>query len=105
MKKLVVVESPNKIAKVSKCLGPEFTVVATVGHFRDLPEDELGVEVSSFTPQYETLPGKAAVVSKLREAARGVSVRGRARACGAASRSSTISSWARSAAAIMVGGP
>lgn len=72
-KRLVVVESPNKIAKVSKCLGPEFTVVATVGHFRDLPESQLGVDVSSFTPQYETLPGKAAVVSKLREAARGVS--------------------------------
>ena len=64
-KRLVVVESPNKIAKVSKCLGPEFTVVATGGHFRDLPENELGVDVSSFTPQYETLPGKAAVVARV----------------------------------------
>ena len=73
MKTLVVVESPNKIAKVSKCLGPAFTVVATIGHFRDLPERDLGVDVASFTLKYETLPGKEGVLAKLREAARGAS--------------------------------
>src|SRR3990167_3041367 len=71
--RLVVVESPNKIAKISKCLGPTFRVVATIGHFRDLPERELGVDVSNFALTYETLPGKTSVVSKLREAARGAS--------------------------------
>ena len=73
MKTLVVVESPNKIAKISKCLGPTFTVVATIGHFRDLPERDLGVDVSNFAITYETLPGKEGVLSKLREAARGAS--------------------------------
>ncbi|MDP1918901.1 MAG: type I DNA topoisomerase [Myxococcales bacterium] len=73
MKTLVVVESPNKIAKISKCLGPSFTVVATIGHFRDLPERDLGVDVASFALKYETLPGKEGVLAKLREAARGAS--------------------------------
>ncbi len=71
MKRLVVVESPNKIAKISKCLGPGFVVVATIGHFRDLPERELGVDVPSFALKYVTLPGKEGVVAKLREATRG----------------------------------
>lgn len=66
---LVVVESPNKITKVTKCLGPGFKVVATLGHFRDLPEDELGVDVASWTPSYQTLRTKASVVPKLRAAA------------------------------------
>lgn len=66
---LVVVESPNKIPKISKCLGPGFRVVATVGHFRDLPENELGVDLSTFTPHYVTKADKAAVVAKLKKEA------------------------------------
>lgn len=67
---LVVVESPNKIPKISKCLGPGYRVVATVGHFRDLPERELGVDLQSFQPTYVTDPDKARVVAKLKEEAR-----------------------------------
>lgn len=68
MPTLVVVESPNKIAKIQKCLGPAYSVVATVGHFRDLPQTELGVDVTSWTPTYVALPGKEGVVNKLRDA-------------------------------------
>lgn len=71
MRTLVVVESPNKVAKVAKCLGHGFSVVATVGHFRDLPRAGLGVDLTTFTPQYETMADKASVVSKLKEAVRG----------------------------------
>jgi len=73
MKTLVVVESPNKVAKISKCLGPDFVVVATCGHFRDLPEEELGVDLATFTPSYQTLPGKSGIVTRLKEALRGAS--------------------------------
>ncbi|MFT3714047.1 MAG: type I DNA topoisomerase [Archangium sp.] len=70
MTTLVVVESPNKIAKIEKCLGPGFRVVATVGHFRDLPERTLGIELGTWTPQYVALKGKEGVIEKLRRAVR-----------------------------------
>lgn len=64
--KLVVVESPNKCEKIRKYLGPGYEVAATVGHFRDLPEDELGVDVATFDPVYVVADSKRAVLSKLR---------------------------------------
>jgi DNA topoisomerase-1 len=67
--KLLVVESPNKIKKLQKCLGSDWHVIATVGHFRDLPEDELGVDKATFSPKYVVGGAKAAVPGKLREAA------------------------------------
>lgn len=70
MKTLVIVESPNKIAKISKCLGPAYRVVATVGHFRDLPAQELGVNTSTWELRYELLDGKARVLTKLLEEAK-----------------------------------
>ncbi len=66
---LVVVESPNKVAKVKKCLGAGYEVVATIGHFRDLPDDELGVDVATFTPSYRLLSAKGDVASRLKRAA------------------------------------
>ncbi len=69
--RLVVVESSAKIAKVSKYLGPGFKVVATLGHFRDLPEDELGVETSTWRLDYVLQASKQGVVSKLKQAAEG----------------------------------
>lgn len=69
MTRLMVVESPNKIAKVQKCLGAGWRVVATVGHFRDLPERELGVDATSWAATWVVDAQKRSVVERLREAA------------------------------------
>ena len=50
--KLFIVESPGKVKKIQGFLGPEWKVAASVGHVRDLPERELGVSISDFTPGY-----------------------------------------------------
>src|SRR5947209_137851 len=56
---LVVVESPAKAKTIGKYLGRGFTVKATVGHIRDLPERELGVDVDAkFKPKFVTVKGK-----------------------------------------------
>ena len=44
MSTLVIVESPNKVSKISAILGEGYKVMASVGHVRDLPPKELGVE-------------------------------------------------------------
>ena len=67
---LVIVESPNKVKKIQGYLGPQFVVAATAGHFRDLPERELGVDVASMSPQYVVDDGKKGLVSRLRAQAR-----------------------------------
>jgi DNA topoisomerase-1 len=72
-KSLVVVESPTKAKTISRYIGPEFSVIATVGHVKDLPERELGVDVEKdFQPRYEIIPGKRKVLKQIREAARSV---------------------------------
>jgi DNA topoisomerase-1 len=68
--KLLIVESPNKRAKIQKYLGPGYEVAATSGHFRDLPERDLGIDVASMTPSYEVHEDKTGMVSKLRAQAR-----------------------------------
>jgi len=70
-KSLVIVESPAKAKTISKILGKDFQVKASVGHVRDLPRNKLGVNVrKNFEPQYEILRDKEGVVAELREAAR-----------------------------------
>ncbi|MEO8608820.1 MAG: type I DNA topoisomerase [Chloroflexota bacterium] len=67
--KLVIVESPAKSKKIAGFLGQGWRVEACLGHVRDLPETELGVEVAAdFRPTYEVLPGKGNVVKKLLKA-------------------------------------
>jgi len=67
--KLVIVESPAKSKKIAGFLGQGWRVEACLGHVRDLPEAELGVEVAAdFRPTYEVLPGKGNVVKKLLKA-------------------------------------
>ncbi|MBN2243972.1 MAG: type I DNA topoisomerase, partial [Acidobacteria bacterium] len=73
-KSLVVVESPAKAKTISKYLGKNYLVKASVGHIKDLPKSKLGVDIDQdFTPQYAIIPGKAKVVKELRSAAKGIS--------------------------------
>jgi DNA topoisomerase-1 len=71
---LVVVESPTKARTIGKYLGKGYAVKATVGHVRDLPQRELGVEVEKgFQPKYVTIRGKGKTLSELKRAAKSVS--------------------------------
>lgn len=51
-KKIVIVESPKKAREIQKYLGKDFSVKATVGHFKDLPEKEMGVDLKNFKPKF-----------------------------------------------------
>src|ERR1041385_1597356 len=56
---LVIVESPTKAKTIGKYLGSGYDVKATIGHVRDLPTRELGVDVEhGFEPKYVTIKGK-----------------------------------------------
>jgi DNA topoisomerase-1 len=54
MSTLVIVESPNKVAKIQSYLGANYKVIPTYGHVCDLPQDEIGVKEGSFNPVYVT---------------------------------------------------
>jgi DNA topoisomerase-1 len=68
---LVVVESPAKAKTINKLLGKDYLVVACMGHVRDLPPKELGIDIEKgFRPSYRTIRGRGKVLQKLRSAAR-----------------------------------
>ena len=68
---LVIVESPTKAKTIGKYLGSGYTVKATVGHLRDLPQRELGVDVEhGFTPKYVTIKEKAKTLAEIKKAAK-----------------------------------
>jgi DNA topoisomerase-1 len=72
---LVIVESPTKAKTIGKYLGAGYDVRATVGHVRDLPTRELGVDVErGFEPKYVTIKGKTKTLSELKKAAKGASI-------------------------------
>jgi DNA topoisomerase I len=72
-KHLVIVESPAKARTIGKYLGSEYRVRASVGHIRDLPERELGVDIEAgFEPKYVTIRGKGKVIQELRRDAESV---------------------------------
>ena len=69
-KPLVVVESPTKVRTLRKYLGSDFNVVATVGHIKDLPTREIGIDIENgFKPKYRNIRGKQKVITNLRKAA------------------------------------
>ncbi len=69
-KPLVVVESPTKVRTIKKYLGNKYNVAATVGHIKDLPSKEMGIDVENgFKPKYKYIPGKQKVVKSLKHAA------------------------------------
>jgi DNA topoisomerase-1 len=69
-KPLVVVESPTKVRTVKKYLGKDYNVAATVGHIKDLPGKEMGIDIEGgFKPEYKTIPGKQKIIKTLKQAA------------------------------------
>ncbi len=66
---LVVVESPAKARTIEKYLGGDYRVTATMGHLRDLPKSELGVDIDKgFRPCYKPIKGKEETIERLRAA-------------------------------------
>ncbi|MBE3590249.1 MAG: type I DNA topoisomerase [Firmicutes bacterium] len=67
-KAIVIVESPAKAKTIEKFLGRKFSVVASMGHVRDLPKSQLGVDIEhGFEPRYITIRGKGPVIKKIRD--------------------------------------
>ena len=75
-KNLVIVESPAKAKTINKYLGDDYTVMASIGHIKDLPTKDLGVDVENdFEPTYEVIPdtkkrNNKKIVSELKKAAK-----------------------------------
>lgn len=66
---LMIVESPNKAKKI-RGYYPGYEIIPTIGHFKDLPTNEMGVEPPEHKPKYEVMEGKQSVIKKIREAAK-----------------------------------
>ena len=70
-KGLVIVESPTKAKTIQKYLGAGYEVEASLGHIKDLPKKDLGVDVDNdFAAEYVIIPGKEKVVARLKKLAR-----------------------------------
>ena len=66
--RVVIVESPAKVGTLRRILGKKFRFGASMGHVRDLPKDEMGVDIEDgFRPTYEILPEKRQVVRELQK--------------------------------------
>ena len=71
MAKLVIVESPAKAKTIGKYLGKGYKVTASMGHIRDLPASQLGIDVEhGYKPHYITIKGKAKLVRELKDEAK-----------------------------------
>lgn len=70
-KSLLIVESPTKARTLSRYLGDRFDIRASVGHIKDLPENELGIDIENeFAPYYKVIKGKEKVIRDLKKAAK-----------------------------------
>jgi len=68
---LVIVESPAKAKTIGRFLGKNYKIVASVGHVRDLPKSQMGVDIdNNFQPKYITIRGKGDVIAKLKKEAK-----------------------------------
>ena len=68
---LLIVESPAKAKTLNKYLGREFNVIASMGHIKDLPPNDLGVDINrDFKPSYYVIKGKGKIIQKMREYAK-----------------------------------
>ncbi|MEF3255268.1 MAG: type I DNA topoisomerase, partial [Deferribacterales bacterium] len=69
-KNLVIVESPSKAKTIEKYLGKDFKVTASMGHIKDLPENELGIDIENdFKPHYKLLKSKKKIVDEIKKLA------------------------------------
>lgn len=68
MNKLLIVESPGKIAKIKEYLGNDYIVMASVGHIIDLDSKTMSIDMKTFEPMYQQYPDKVDVIRKLRSA-------------------------------------
>lgn len=67
-KNLVIVESPAKVKTIKKFLGSNYDVTASMGHVRDLPKSQMGIDVEhDFEPKYITIRGKGDLLATLRK--------------------------------------
>ena len=72
-KSLIIVESPTKAKTITKYLGRGYSVMASVGHVKDLPTSKLGVDLDhDFEPQYVTIKGKSKVLADIKKKAQQV---------------------------------
>src|ERR1035437_1787623 len=72
---LVIVESPAKAKTIGKILGKSYNLMASLGHVRDLPKSQLGVDVEhDFAPKYVVPRLKAKLVKELKDAVRDASI-------------------------------
>jgi DNA topoisomerase-1 len=70
-KKLVIVESPAKAKTINKYLGSDYVVRASMGHVRDLPTSDIGVDIEhGFAPNYQLMAGRKKVVAELKRYAK-----------------------------------
>ncbi|HQL37040.1 MAG TPA: toprim domain-containing protein, partial [Bacillota bacterium] len=68
---LIIVESPAKVKTIKKFLSSNYKVEASMGHIRDLPKSQLGIDIENdFTPRYITIRGKGEITDKLRKEAK-----------------------------------
>lgn len=68
---LVIVESPAKARAIGKMLGRKYLVKASLGHVRDLPRSQFGIDVEKgFSPKYITIRGKGEIIKELKDAAK-----------------------------------
>ena len=67
-KNLIIVESPAKVKTIKKFLGSNYQVVASLGHVRDLPKSQMGIDIEhGFEPKYITIRGKGELLASLRK--------------------------------------
>ncbi len=70
-KHLVIVESPAKANTIKKFLGSQYRIEASMGHIRDLPKSQMGIDIEhDFEPKYITIRGKGELLTKLRKEAK-----------------------------------
>lgn len=68
---LIIVESPTKAKTLSRFLGKDYVITASMGHVRDLPKSKFGVDIEhNFEPQYETSKGKEETISRIKSEAK-----------------------------------
>ncbi len=71
-KNVLIVESPSKAKTIKKYLGRDFQVMASVGHIKDLPRKELGIDLEkNFKPKYVTVSGKRKIITQLKKVSKG----------------------------------